>query len=113
MGIPKHLHALMVIKLTVVSQCGKVTTGVMMKTTIVDVIGMGEIVVEEIQIFNHIRMHIHIALNAYALIRIIQHLQGQMMKAVMNFLGKQMDIVMMKTTTVDASGMVEIVVVQM
>jgi len=92
---------------------GKEIPGVMMKTTIVDVIGMGEIVVEEIQIFNHIRMHIHIAQNAYALIRIIQHLQGQMMKAVMNFLGKQMDIVMMKTTTVDASGMVEIVVVQM
>ena len=46
MGLPNHLHALMVIKLTVGSQYGRVMVGVMIQTTIVDVIGMVEIVVE-------------------------------------------------------------------
>ena len=43
---PQHLSALMVISLTVVFLCIKVMVIVMIQTTIVDVIGMVEIVVE-------------------------------------------------------------------
>ena len=46
-----------------VTQIGKVTTGVMIKTTIVDVNMMAEIVVEQIK-----NIKPHIALNANALI---------------------------------------------
>ena len=46
---------------------GKATIFVTMKTTMQDVIGMGEIVVEEIRIFIRMDMHIIIAQNAFAL----------------------------------------------
>jgi len=86
----------------------------MMKPTIVNVIGMGETVVEEIRIIIRMTLHMHIAQNAYALIRIMRGTPIMKLATVpVGQIGKEMDIVMMKTTTVNVIGMVEIVVDQM
>ena len=74
----------------------------MMKTTIADVNGMVEIVVEKMQIH-------HIAISVLALIQLLQTNS----KNVFTLHGKAMDFVMMKTTIVDVIGMVEIVVEKM
>ena len=85
----------------VCTQNGKGMGIVTLKTTIVDVIGMGEIVVEVIH-----GGHMNAKIQNAALIQIIRspnthvgHLRMYMIT-----------LVMMKTTTVDVIGMVEIVV---
>ena len=80
---------------------GKVTTGVMMRTTMQDVNGMAVIAVAMMSIHNTAQLANVLTLQSNALVHVVLQY------------GKVMDIVMMTTTIVDVTSMVVIAVVVM